>query len=269
MAKIYETLKKKNDLSVEVYPNIEKYNIPSGAVSTDKIEDGAVTTPKLATGSVATSNIIDGAVTKAKLGNNSVSTGKLEASAVTTNKLNDGAVTTNKLGDASVTLAKTGDDVYDILERLEHTYNVYLIDDDNSPTTTIYLGSTTFSSQMDSYSVSDWDSAFDFVGKGGISDWSVTDITILKLFIDGFSGNGYQQSGSLNTTNFTNYFNGNESFTIRHTGSYYSLIYIKNNVEIFKIVIDATTDIITTYIQKDIAIRLNKLTNNNISAYTR
>lgn len=267
MAKIYETLKKKNDLSVEVYPNIESQNIPSSAISTDKIEDSAVTQPKLAIGSVSTSIIIDGAVTKSKLGNNSVSATKIESSAVTTIKINDGAVTTNKLGNASVTLAKTGNDVYDILQRIEHTYNVFLIDDDNSPTTSVYLGSTTFSSQMDSYSISDWDSAFDFT-KGSISDWSSTDITILKLFIDGFSGNGYQQSGTSSVFNNI-YFNGNESFRISHFGNYYTLLYVKNNVEIFKMIIDSTTDTITSYIQKDINLRLNKLTNNNISAYTR
>lgn len=47
MSKVYETLKKKNDPSVEVYPNIEAQNIPSNAVDTSKINDGAITTNKI------------------------------------------------------------------------------------------------------------------------------------------------------------------------------------------------------------------------------
>lgn len=47
MSKVYETLKKKNDTSVEVYPNIERQNIPNGAVNTDKIDDRAINYNKL------------------------------------------------------------------------------------------------------------------------------------------------------------------------------------------------------------------------------
>ena len=47
MSKVYETLKKKNDTSVEVYPNIERTNIPDGAINTAKVEDRAVTYNKL------------------------------------------------------------------------------------------------------------------------------------------------------------------------------------------------------------------------------
>ena len=47
MSKVYETLKKKNDTSVEVYPNIERPNIPDGAINTAKLEDRAITFNKL------------------------------------------------------------------------------------------------------------------------------------------------------------------------------------------------------------------------------
>lgn len=47
MSKVYETLKKKTDPTVEVYPNIETQNIPDGAITTDKIVDGNVTKEKL------------------------------------------------------------------------------------------------------------------------------------------------------------------------------------------------------------------------------
>ena len=47
MSEILQTLRKKNDTSVEVYPNIKSANIPDGAVTTAKINDGAVTLDKV------------------------------------------------------------------------------------------------------------------------------------------------------------------------------------------------------------------------------
>ena len=67
MSKVYETLKKKNDTTVEVYPNIERPNIPDGAINTAKVEDASVTTNKLVDSAVTTAKINDGAVTPQKL----------------------------------------------------------------------------------------------------------------------------------------------------------------------------------------------------------
>lgn len=47
MSKVYDTLKKKNDPTVEVYPNVERQNIPDGAINSAKIEDRAVILSKL------------------------------------------------------------------------------------------------------------------------------------------------------------------------------------------------------------------------------
>lgn len=67
MSEILQTLRKKNDTSVEVYPNIKSDNIPANAVTTAKILDGAVTTAKIGDGSVTTAKIGDGAVTLDKV----------------------------------------------------------------------------------------------------------------------------------------------------------------------------------------------------------
>ena len=88
MSKVYETLKKKNDTSVEVYPNIERTNIPDGAVNTDKLEDASVTTDK----------ILDFNVTETKLANQSVSTFKLANESVTATKIKNGTITSDKIG---------------------------------------------------------------------------------------------------------------------------------------------------------------------------
>lgn len=47
MSEILQTLRKKNDTSVEVYPNIKSDNIPADAITTAKILNGAVTYDKL------------------------------------------------------------------------------------------------------------------------------------------------------------------------------------------------------------------------------
>lgn len=70
MSEILQTLRKKNDTSVEVYPNIKSDNIPADAITTAKILDGAITTAKINDGAVTTAKINDGAVTTDKLDDN-------------------------------------------------------------------------------------------------------------------------------------------------------------------------------------------------------
>lgn len=106
MAKVYETLKKKNDTSVEVYPNIERQNIPNGAINTAKLEDDAVTSSKINNGAVTESKLNDGAVITDKIADGNVTTDKLEDGSVTTAKIHNSAVTTNKINDDAVTSSK-------------------------------------------------------------------------------------------------------------------------------------------------------------------
>lgn len=98
MSEVIKTLTKKGDASVEVYPNIKRDNIPSGAVDTSKLDDASVTTAKL----------VDGVVTANKLGNNAVVTDRIQDGAVTTGKLADGAVTTDKIENGAVIAEKIG-----------------------------------------------------------------------------------------------------------------------------------------------------------------
>lgn len=109
MSEIIDTLHKKNDLTVDVYPNIKSENIPTGAVTTDKLDNGAVTTTKINDGAVTTAKINDGAVTTVKISDSAVTTAKINDSAVTTAKINDSAVTTAKINDEAVTTAKLRD----------------------------------------------------------------------------------------------------------------------------------------------------------------
>lgn len=88
MSEIIQTLHPKDDLSVDLYPNIKKENIPDKAVTseklaensvtTTKIADNSVTTNKLDTSSVSTANLINQSVTKAKIADKAVSVDKID-----------------------------------------------------------------------------------------------------------------------------------------------------------------------------------------------
>lgn len=106
MSEVIKTLTKKGDASVEVYPNIKRDNIPSGAVDTSKLDDASVTTAKIVDASVTTSKLADGSVSSAKINDGAVTTIKINDGAVTTAKIENGAITTLKIADTSVTTAK-------------------------------------------------------------------------------------------------------------------------------------------------------------------
>lgn len=52
MAQVITTLKKKGDISVDIYPNIKAENIPNNAIDENKISDASITTNKIADNSV-------------------------------------------------------------------------------------------------------------------------------------------------------------------------------------------------------------------------
>lgn len=117
MSKVYETLKKKNDTSVEVYPNIERTNIPDGAINTDKIEDGSITTGK----------IVDGSITDGKLASNSVGHNNIKDYSIFPSKIYDGAVTEDKIGTDAVTTSKIKDGAVTLDKIAENTLIRYLL----------------------------------------------------------------------------------------------------------------------------------------------
>lgn len=104
----FQTLREKDNPSNNVYPNIQGQNIPSSAVTTDKIADDAITRAKIASKAISSSEIDDGGVSATNLASNSVTTAKISSGAVTTSKIDAGAVTTAKIDTGAVTTAKLG-----------------------------------------------------------------------------------------------------------------------------------------------------------------
>ena len=98
----FQTLREKDNPSNNVYPNIQGSNIPSGAVTTDKIADFNVTENKIAQNAVTSGKINNSAVTTDKLANNAVTTAKITDGSVTNGKIANGAITGSKIDPASI-----------------------------------------------------------------------------------------------------------------------------------------------------------------------
>ena len=247
MSKIHTTLHKKGDSSVEIYPNIETENIPSGAITQDK----------MANGSIGTNQILANAITSAKISSNAITSGKLATSSVTTDKINDGAVTTSKLANGSVdnnklasdsvrtTNIKNGAVTYDklgasislLFDKIDRTFNLFVSGGLKSP---VYFGNTTLSSWWANYSNAEINDALDF-DKSQI-DYTEQNLDIIKIIIDGL----YTSTDINGTYDSVDY--GDVGVIMRKTSSTnYQIYYTENNVVQFGLEFDSSTHIISSY----------------------
>lgn len=111
-----QTLHEIDHPEVNVYPNIQPANIPSGAIDSSKLASGSVVSEKIAngavlhdhigTGAIHEDNIEDGAITTSKLGAQAVTTAKIADGAITTAKIPDNAITTEKIAPQAVTASR-------------------------------------------------------------------------------------------------------------------------------------------------------------------
>lgn len=241
MSKIHTTLHKKGDSSVDVYPNIESENIPSGAITQDK----------MANGSIGTNQILANAITSAKISSNAITSGKLATSSVTTDKINDGAVTTSKITNSSITNEKIADgsisnakiqdnaitynklssDITTLFDKINRTYNLFFGVGTTFPK---YFGNTTLSSLWNNYTNEEINEALDFDKLQG--EYSNTDLDIIALIIDGlYTSNDI--NGDYESVGY-----GDIEFIIRKTSlTNYQIYYYENNVAQFKMEFDSST----------------------------
>jgi hypothetical protein len=249
VAKIYETLRKKNDPTIEVYPNIESQNIPNGAVTETKIGTNAVTTGKLANssvnsnkladGSVSTTKLVDSSVTNTKIADNSISNAKMQSGSVNTSNIINNAVTTDKIASGSINDGKLSDTLWNWYKRIANTYLIYVGDSDETMFT--LFGTFTADETFNEYSSEDIHHAFDF-DKPSSSDWDITDLRILKLFIDSLYKNslyGLAYSIKVNDLQIAMYTDT--------TYYYITLIRLSTNTDLFKLQFDPTDFSITSY----------------------
>lgn len=275
MSKVHETLKRKNDTSVEVYPNIERENIPDGAVTTAKLEDGSVTNAKIYDASINSVKIINGAVTTNKIHDGAVTTAKLDDSSVTTDKIADGSVTTTKINDKAVTTAKIGNgavtndklsegsvkalnldtDLYEMLLRTNYTYMVYL--GNNDDTSLHFFKPTTLDSSIHDYTEEDLGHALDF--DKNIDDYTRTDISILKDIIDGM------MPLSLGEYYFHTIMSDNVQFDVYKSNvNHYYITMQENDIYTFKLEFDENLNIIELVHTSYIYMYLIRMINPNV-----
>ena len=264
MSKIHTTLHKKGDSSVEIYPNIETENIPSGSITQDKIANGAI----------GTNQILANAITSAKITSNAVTSGKLATSAVTTDKINDGAVTTakienlsineNKIQDNSISNAKLkngaisydklASDITLLFDKINRTFNLFV----GVGTSPVYFGNTTLSSLWNNYTDEEINDALDFDKLQG--EYTNTNLDIIALIIDGLdTSNDFV--GQYDDVGY-----GDVSVTIRKTTSTnYQIYYRENNTIEFELEFDSSTHIVSSYLNdKIIRLTLKKAINFNV-----
>lgn len=290
MADIITTLHKKDDNTINVYPNIKAGNIPSASITQDKLANGAVganqiasnavtsakiassavTASKIASNAVTNTKIEDGAVTTAKLANGAVDNSKIASNAVSTSSIVDGAVNNTKLASNSVSTSniinnavsysKLSLDLQKTIIYLERTFNFYIGDSDDGAL--INAGTFTASEYMTEFSVSDINSAFNF--NKAQADYTETDLEILTEFILGISYRGFNY-GSTNQAKIEVINGSHEFYIVQASNTDYHIEYSINGTTQFLLQWNPETMTITQYTNtKYIYIYINRLINQNI-----
>lgn len=240
MSDLIKTLHKKGDSSTNIYPNIKRDNIPSHAINNDKLDAYAV----------GTNNINDLAVT----------TSKLMAECVTTPKIGDSAVTTPKIGDGAVTTYKLSSELYQLMMSYSFTYLIYL--GDNNDNFFGFFATTTLSSDINNFTDTERRSAIDF-DKPNTSDYSITDLAILKIIIDGINSLTYDAESQYSHIELRH-----DNFYIqlgKDSLSRYHIILVDNGTTKYELIFDENLNIITLYHDGYIYMQILKLVNSQIS----
>lgn len=231
MAKSYETLLKKDDPTVEVYPNIESQNIPSNAVTTDKIAANAVTTDKIANGAVTGTQISNNSIGSAHIQNGTVGYSQLstdvkntlymisdfyneEEDSVSCDTVNASAISVDAdlylegtmhyqndptvRGDFTIFDVATFKEV-PVLDADTHTYAIVVGENEDLNLEGV-LGFT--QCDLSIYSSSDINDALDF-DQSSAAWWTTTYASIVETIFEGIVTNKY------------GYDSGNRSLTIR------------------------------------------------------
>jgi len=273
MSKVYETLHRKNDTSVEVYPNIESQNIPNLAVTSAKIADSSVLTTKIA----------DGAVTSAKIANNAITSNLIQNGAVGYDQLDvdlsntiasfshiydedDDRISCDSIDVDTVVSSRlylggnlicqgnptfSGDfKVYDVATFLEvpvldadtHTYAIIVGENEDQNLEGI-IGFT--NCDLSSYNSDDINEALDF-DQVDASHWTRTYISILEKIFAGLIGGKYGYGSSYKGLSLRS---STRSIVLYPEGSETTLeMFDYNNNYLFKFVLNSSTHRVVQYV---------------------
>ena len=189
-----------------------------------------------------------------------INTSKLEDGAVTESKIADGSVTTAKITNNAITTNKLTNELYQLMMSYAFTYLIYV--GDNNDNFFGFFATTTLSSDINNYTNAERGNAIEF-DKPNTSDYSVTDLAILKIIIDGINSLTYDAESqySLIELRHDNYYIqiGKDSL------SRYHIMLVDSGTTKYELIFDENLNIITLYHDGYIYMQILKLVNTQIS----
>ncbi len=240
MSELIKTLHKKGDANIEIYPNIKRDNIPTHAINNDKLDANAV----------GTNNINDLAVT----------TPKLMAECVTTAKISNNAITTAKISNNAITTDKLGNELYQLMMSYSFTYLIYV--GDNNDNFFGFFASTTLSSDINNFTTTERRNAIDF-DKPTASDYSATDLAILKIIINGINSLTYDAESQFSHIELRH---GNFYIQLgKDSLSRYHITLVESGITKYELIFDDNLNVISLTHDGYIYMQLLKLVNSQIS----
>ena len=240
MSKLYKTLHKKGDATVEIYPNIERDNIPDKAINYDKLETA------LQTFITSISNIIDVDNMHITIDTGTYDTLYTDDLNVTNDASINGDLSINNDASINGDLSVSGDTTFDNIPSTPNT-NTFLLYV-NSAFISGIIASLNFDTTL--YTKAQIENAIAIQSKSLISDYTQTDIDILVYLISNIYDYAYSGDGSSKIIYLENslyYINFDFSTSI-----YEIILYDKtNNVDLFDLKIDTSNNTIVSLTKTD------------------
>ena len=189
-----------------------------------------------------------------------INTSKLEDGAVTESKIADGSVTTAKITNNAITTNKLTNELYQLMMSYAFTYLIYV--GDNNDNFFGFFATTTLSSDINNYTNAERGNAIEF-DKPNTSDYSVTDLAILKIIIDGINSLTYDAKSQYSQIELRH-----DNFYIqigKDDLSRYHILLVESGVTKYELIFDENLNIISLYHDGYIYMQLLKLVNTQIS----
>lgn len=189
-----------------------------------------------------------------------INTSKLEDGAVTESKIADGSVTTAKITNNAITTNKLTNELYQLMMSYAFTYLIYV--GDNNDNFFGFFATTTLSSDINNYTNAERGNAIEF-DKPNTSDYSVTDLAILKIIIDGINSLTYDAESQYSQIELRH-----DNFYIqigKDDLSRYHILLVESGVTKYELIFDENLNIISLYHDGYIYMQLLKLVNTQIS----
>lgn len=170
------------------------------------------------------------------------------------------AINTSKLDDKAVTTDKLSDELYQLMMSYAFTYLIYV--GDNNDNFFGFFATTTLSNDINNYTNTERGNAIDF-DKPNTSDYSPTDLAILKIIIDGINPLTYDAGSQYSNIELRH---GNFYIMLgKDSLSRYHILLVDSGTPKYELIFDENLNIISLYYDGYIYMQILKLVNSQIS----